>query len=305
MPNNNLNTGTIKWVSIVSAALLLVSFFLPWVAWKDAALSGNALPVGHFFEAAKEKFGVGNPFPQFSIAFKVFWLIPVGAAASIPLTFLNKKSFWPAVVAGLLSLSLVLVYFLFSQSMVKQLGVSKSVWAITRPWLFVHAATAITIVLSAAEKKWILKTGLVVLTAAITVIGFSIAGKQAEKKIFEEKFASTDDIKADYTLSADDLLKEFLANDTAANKKYNEKVLQVNGLVSAIDVSADSTGTLRFEDSTGSYAIFSLEKNQFDKVKNIKPGDAVSVKGICSGSIFSDILGTTSISFKRSILNKQ
>jgi hypothetical protein len=82
-------------------------------------------------------------------------------------------------------------------------------------------------------------------------------------------------------------------------------MLQVTGTVSAVDIAADSTSTIRFEDSTGPYAIFSLEKSQVNKIRNTKAGDMVSVKGICSGSIFSDILGTTSINFKRSILNKQ
>src|SRR6185436_13850722 len=105
--------------------------------------------------------------------------------------------------------------------------------------------------------------------------------------------------------SSVELIKEFMANDTTANKKYLEKVLEVSGPVASIDIAADSISTIKFADSTGSYAIFSLEKTQLDKVKMIKTGDPVSVKGVCSGSMFSEILGTTTISFKRSILNKQ
>lgn len=297
--------STTTKLNLFAAVLLTVSFFLPWIMWKDAALSGNAMPAGEFFAAAKEKFSVDNPFPQFSFAFKIFWLIPALAVAVIVLTLLKKNVFWPAIVAGLLSLSLVLVYFLFSKSLVDQLGISKSTWNLVKPWLFIHALAAIAIVLTATDGKWLLKGGLVLITAAVTVVGFKMVSKQAEKKIFDEKFDSTENVKADYTIKAADLLKEFLANDSAANKKYNEKVLEINGMVSAINLAADSTSTIRFEDSTGSYAIFSMEKNQIDKIKNIKAGDPVSVKGVCSGSIFSDILGTTSISFKRSILNKQ
>ncbi len=285
------------------AAILLVSFFLPWVAWKDAALSGNAMPSGAFFYAAKEKFGVDNPFPQFSFSFKVFWLIPATSLAVIVLLLLKKNSMWPAIVAGLLSLSLVLVYFLFSKNMVDQLGVSKSVWAMTKPWLFIHILASVAIVLSADEGKWVLKSGLVLATAVITIVGFNMVSKQAEKIILKETFETTDNIKAHYTMTAVELIKEFRAADTAVNKKYQEKVLAVNGSVSAIDIAADSSSTIKFEDSTGSYAIFSLEKTQLDKVKMIKPGDTVSVKGVCSGSMFSEILGTTSISFKRSIIN--
>lgn len=297
-------TTTIK-ISILAAALLAVSFFLPWVMWKDAALSGNAMPGGQFFAAAKEKFGVDNPFPQISFAFKIFWLIPAAALSVIVLALMKKSIFWPAVVAGLLSLSLVLVYFLFSKSMVDQLGVSKSVWAMTKPWLFINAVAAVAAVLTAADGKWILKAGLVLVTVAATVIGFNIVSKQAEKKIFYETFNSIDNVKADYSLAAGDMLNEFLTNDTASNKKYAEKVLEVSGTVAAVETAADSTSTIRFEDSTGSYAIFSMEKSQIDRVKNIKTGEVVSIKGVCSGSIFSEILGSTSVSFKRSILNKQ
>jgi len=291
-----------KWLPSLFAAILVVSFFLPWVEWKDAALSGNAMPSGVFFSVAKEKFGVDNPFPQLSFAFKIFWIIPVAALAVIVFLLLKKNIMWPAIVAGLLSLSLVLVYFLFSKSMVDQLGVSKSVWAITRPWLFIHIIAAVAIVLSADKGKWLLKSGLVLATALVSIVGFTIVSKQVEKKILNETFETTDTIKADYTLSSGELIKEFMTNDTAANKKYLEKVLAVRGPVKSVDIATDSSSTIEFADSTGSYAIFSVEKNQLNKMKMIKPGDPVSVKGVCSGSMFSEILGTTSISFKRSTL---
>lgn len=298
-----MNTTT--KINLFAAVLLGVSFFLPWMLWKDVVLSGNAMPGGEFFIAAKEKFSVDNPFPQFSFAFKIFWLIPALAVVVIALSLLNKYAFWPAVAAGLLSLSLVLVYFLFSKSLVDQLGISSSVWNLVKPWLFAQAVAAVAIVLSAGDKKWFLKAGLVLVTATATVVGFTIASKQAEKKIFDETHKSTETVEADYTLTASDLLKDFLANDTAANKKYNEKMLEISGNASATELAPDSTGTIRFEDSTGSYAIFPIEKKQYEIMKGIKAGDAVSVKGVCSGSIFSEILGTTSITFKRSIINKK
>ncbi|MEQ1677440.1 MAG: hypothetical protein ABL876_12105, partial [Chitinophagaceae bacterium] len=56
-------------------------------------------------------------------------------------------------------------------------------------------------------------------------------------------------------------------------------------------------------DSTGSYAIFSFEKSMYEKAKAVQQGDQVSLKGVCSGSIYSEILGTTAISFKRATFN--
>jgi hypothetical protein len=126
-----------------------------------------------------------------------------------------------------------------------------------------------------------------------------------EKYVMDETHEKTENVKADYKLSADALISEFLANDTAANKKYMEKMLEVEGKVSAVDILPDSSATIRFADSTGSYAIFSFEKTQLENMKQVQPGQQVSVKGVCSGSIYSEILGTTSISFKRSTFNKK
>jgi len=177
-------TTTTK-INLLAAVLLAVSFFLPWIMWKDAALSGNAMPAGQFFAAAKDKFGVDNPFPQFSFAFKIFWLIPALAVTVMVLVLLKKDVFWPAVAAGLLSISLVLVYFLFSKSLVDQLGISKSVWSLMKPFLFMQALAAVAIVLTAGDSKWLLKAGLILVTVAATVIGFKLMSKQAEKKIFD------------------------------------------------------------------------------------------------------------------------
>jgi hypothetical protein len=229
MPGINNDNSFIKWLPVFFAAILLVSFFLPWVMWKEAALSGTAMPSGGFFTAAREKFGIDNPFPKLSFSFKIFWLIPVAAITVIAFTVLKKNTLWPAVIAGLLSLSLVIVYFLFSKSMITQGLTSGSVWTMVKPWLFVHVLAAVAIMLSAGEGKWFLKSGLILATAVITIGGFTIMSKQAEKKILEETFESTGNIKADYTLTSADLLKEFEGNDTAANKKYVEKVLLVSG----------------------------------------------------------------------------
>jgi hypothetical protein len=96
-----------------------------------------------------------------------------------------------------------------------------------------------------------------------------------------------------------------LANDTASNKKYKEKIVEVSGNIAAVEIAADSVGTIRFEDSTGSFASFTLEKNQFPNIQSLKAGDAVVIKGVCSGSIFSEILNNTQISFKRSVISKK
>lgn len=295
-----MNKGII--LHIVAAVLLLVTFFLPWLVWKETILSGASMPVGSFFTAAKNNYDVANPFPQFSFAFKIFWMIPAAAIVVVVFTLSKKSTFLPAAFASLLSLSLVLVYFLFSKNLVDLLGISKSVWVLVKPWIFVQALAAILLLLSAGEGKWILKISFIVLTVLATYFGFNIVSEQAQQKVMNEQFNSSEGTTTDYTISATELLKEFKANDSVTNKKYVEKMVEVSGIPASIDIAADSIATIRFEDSTGSFADFTLEKNQYHKVKNINAGTPVTIKGVCSGSIYSDILENTQISFKRAVI---
>lgn len=120
-----------------------------------------------------------------------------------------------------------------------------------------------------------------------------------------EKFADTSNRKAAYTVNAIDFIREFVANDNLANAKYTDKIITVNGTVSALEAPDSTTVNVKFIDTTsGSFAIFAFQEQHLAEGKSLKVGDQVSLKGSCSGSIYSDILGTTSITFKRAALNQ-
>ena len=119
-----------------------------------------------------------------------------------------------------------------------------------------------------------------------------------------EKFSDTLNRKAAYTVNAIDFIKEFQQNESIANKKYSDKIIIVNGIVSEIE-AADTTVNIKFIDtSTGSYAIFAFQEQHLAEAKSVIMGDSISIKGSCSGAIYSEILGTEFISFKRCALNK-
>jgi uncharacterized membrane protein len=119
-----------------------------------------------------------------------------------------------------------------------------------------------------------------------------------------EKFSDTKTIKADFTLNALDFIKEFQQGTKAASKKYADKIIVLNGRVSEIE-AADTSLNIKFIDpATASYAIFAFQQQHLAEAKRIKQGDSISIKGSCSGGIYSEILDATAISFKRSTLNK-
>lgn len=296
------NRSLTNWLQLLFSAGLLILFFLPWVAWNDSLISGYHMPSGKFFHVAENKFNLANPFPEINFTFYAFWLIPVFAAVTTILAWQKKNTLWPAFIASIVTLSLVTVFYLFTKTLI-DLGVGNNALQMLKIPAYLSAVFAAGLILTALPAgKWPLRIVFLLAGPVFVFLGFMII----EKKVWGETHEDTSTAKADYTINAPELIREFLMNDTLANRKYKEKIIIVNGRVSQAEQLADSTLNIQFADSTtGSYIIFSFEKSQFEKVKNIKINDSISAKGSCSGSIYSEILGNTSISFKRSTLNNK
>ena len=301
MNNYATSNKTAKWLHLGSGLILLISYFLPWVKWQAINVNGYDLAAGNFFQLSETNFKLGNPFPQFAFTFYVFWLIPLLVVLTLVFVWQNKKSAFPAFVAGALTLSQITVFYLFTNTLV-DLGIGQSAIAMMQPAAFLAAIAAIIFILSAVPfNKGLKKFAWIVIGPVLAFAAY----KMGEKFVMSETFTNTTDIKADYTVNATDLIREFTLDDTTANNKYREKILIVNGKTTQVERLSDSTTTIQFADSTGSYIAFSFEKEQYEEVKEIKTGDEVSLKGSCSGSIYSEILGTTAITFKRSTINKK
>jgi len=142
-------------------------------------------------------------------------------------------------------------------------------------------------------KKKILIGGLVILLIAAGAYWW----------IATREFGDTSKRKAAFTVNATEFIQEFEKDIKAANAKYKDKIVIVNGRVSSVESAADTTVNLKFIDSSGSYAIFAFQKKHLADAKKVKAGDQVSIKGSFSSGIVSEILGITSITFKRCALH--
>lgn len=284
-----------KLIHAIAGLALIVGFFLPWVNWKQTAISGYFLPSGKFFEISGADFGLSNPMPQMAFSFLIFWLIPVLAIMAIALNLSGKKAGWPSMITGALSLSLITTFYLFTKTL-SDLGITYDL----RPNLYISAIAAIVLILSVfPPNNWLKKLGWIIIGPLFVYAGFTMINKM----VMNETREGTESLKTDFTISAPALLQEFLANDIAANKKYREKIIAISGNATEVEVLKDSTVNVKFTDSTGSYIVLPFEKKFFESTKSLKAGDPIAAKGSCSGSIRSEILGITSISFKFVTLN--
>jgi len=92
-----------------------------------------------------------------------------------------------------------------------------------------------------------------------------------------------------YTLSASQLFSEYKNNKVEAGKKYNGKVIQINGKVSKVE-----------KNDTLSVAIFVFAKDDFGdagvrctmlpEFKDIKDSVEANIKGVCNGFNDTDVI---------------
>jgi len=92
--------------------------------------------------------------------------------------------------------------------------------------------------------------------------------------------------EAKYNLESQQLINSFLADEDKASKKYVNTIIQVSGEVSEVN-----NGTISLKDNNAESAIqcnFKLDENI--KLKKIKQGDKIKVKGICTGYLLDVVL---------------
>lgn len=146
-------------------------------------------------------------------------------------------------------------------------------------------------------KKKSYKKGLFALLA------LALAGSAVVWYLFTLKHEDTAAVKAAFTVDALAFIGEFKQDLAAANIKYADKIIVVNGTVSKIE-AADTTMNIKMIDTAdGASIIFAFQQQHVHQAKQLKEGDKVTIKGSCGNGIYSQILETQYITFSRCALN--
>jgi hypothetical protein len=138
----------------------------------------------------------------------------------------------------------------------------------------------------------------------LLVLGLGIGGGIAYYLI-TEKFEDTKQVKADYSLSALNMLQAFQDNDSLANTTYRDRIIELKGRISSIEW-ADTSANIKIQSpDSGDYLIFDFQAGDANNTRSLKAGDSVAIRASCSGSVFSRILNSRSVQFKRATLIQQ
>lgn len=90
-----------------------------------------------------------------------------------------------------------------------------------------------------------------------------------------------------YSLSAIELFSDYEKDETAANTKYLDKVLQVSGIIESVAENDDGILTITLDANNDlSGVICQLENHN----TTYKAGDSITLKGLCSGMLMDVVL---------------
>ncbi|PQJ78363.1 OB-fold protein [Polaribacter porphyrae] len=109
-------------------------------------------------------------------------------------------------------------------------------------------------------------------------------------KMYNKPHVNVNDTKADFSVNANAFLNEFSTDETKANTKYLEKIVSVKGIISSIKVE-NNKGiiSLKTDDDFGSIQCH-LSDEATKSINNLKEGQNITVKGICTGYLMDVIL---------------
>lgn len=96
--------------------------------------------------------------------------------------------------------------------------------------------------------------------------------------------------EAEFTMESKQLFDEYNQDENASNKKYLGKIVCVYGQVA--DKAVDSKGTLSLILEGGDFAGVGcqFDKSVLDKMQNVKKGQVLKIKGICTGMLMDVVL---------------
>lgn len=97
---------------------------------------------------------------------------------------------------------------------------------------------------------------------------------------YQKPRAGTVGITPVYTLTAAQLYAEYTKNEAAAEKKYNNQVLQVSGVVKEVQASARTTNVLLDGGDAAGGVNCSFSESKY---KQAVVGQPITVKGRCTG----------------------
>lgn len=119
----------------------------------------------------------------------------------------------------------------------------------------------------------------------------AIVGSGVGFMIYHKPHQNMLSTKADFQMTASELYSYFETDESAANKRYLDKVIEINGTVQTISKAKDGTRSITL-DAGGVLGgvICKLDNLSQHKRSEFETGEMIYLKGICTGLLMDVVL---------------
>ncbi|MBM3414718.1 MAG: hypothetical protein FJY16_07275 [Bacteroidetes bacterium] len=122
---------------------------------------------------------------------------------------------------------------------------------------------------------------------------------------YNRKPLSMENAPVDFVTNTATLLGDFEENETKANQRYWDRVVEVEGAIRA--VSKDKMGLYTVtlgDDGSLSSVLCSVDSTFSEQASSLEPGGNVTVRGVCTGFMADPLLGSDVTLVRCAILKK-
>jgi hypothetical protein len=130
---------------------------------------------------------------------------------------------------------------------------------------------------------------------AIFIVTFiALSAILAALYMFNLKHTDMAKAKPDFVLTATVLQKAFENDETAASKKYINKILEVTGIIASVKPSGNNVISISLV--TGSdFSSVNCTFTAISDPSKFKPGDEIKLRGECSGLLMDVLLNNCAV----------
>lgn len=122
----------------------------------------------------------------------------------------------------------------------------------------------------------------------IGILVLGIIGAFIVYKTYNKPHVNVEEASVDISITADKILNDFSSDESSANLKYLDKIIEVKGVVSEINTEKGII-TIETNDDFGS-VLCHLSEEASRKIGGLQQGQIIVVKGICTGFLMDVIL---------------
>lgn len=126
----------------------------------------------------------------------------------------------------------------------------------------------------------------------IIIIGIllAIVGVGVGYMIYNKPHKNIHSAKPDFTMTATALFRDFETNESAANAKYLDKVIEIEGTVQSVSKEESNISIMLYAGGMLGGVICKMDELSEQKRTSYEEGENLQLKGICTGMLMDVIL---------------